>query len=586
MKTKSKSAKNNQMLIKALTVKANEQWDEVCDCWQRTLDQVRQLGETLLEIKKYIPHGQWTQWIQYNCHVPYDTAKNYMWVAKHWNDPRIKEAKRSGMTFESIHAMHKLLRQQPPTVYDDVAEPPKTDEEINEEILANENDHLYQSLTNKFTDEIKPKHVLEKDVIFDNWKPCWQAFERAYKKRVCKMFGYDPYEEKDKKRVDRDLKKLVKELILDPDGDEEDEDEKNQSTAKQATYTKALSIRGDCLYCPLCLQIDSYWGCEPDCPHCSFRRLNRTWGTDLRPADPEIIRRKLLNGLKNGNPRSSLAHALHLKKTIRIGSKSDPYQPAELKYRVTRRILEVLIELKWSFVIQTRFTHNLAQDEDLLSKSNELGLLTLCPVISPGAEKDWRVLECKQTTPVEDRLKHIKQWIKKGYNVGVNGEPFIPGYHTPKQFRAVICRLKSIGVRSYNTYNLHANDMVYKNLAMIGLNIGKIHTMNQDDQWRPIQQELCAIAKDEGIILGCPDWVHTGKNWEARANTCCGVNVPRPSKFNTHYFKRLRQKGQTPAQIIKATWEGIGNKDEAKIILNTRHSKDYKGYTMADAGMK
>jgi hypothetical protein len=221
-KTKSKSAKNDQVLIEALTEKAYEQWIEVCSCWQRTLDQVRQLGETLLEIKKYIPHGQWTEWIQYNCQVPYDTAKNYMWVAKHWDDPCIKEAKRSGMTFESIHAMHVLLRRKPPTVYDDVAVPPKSDEKIDEEILREENDNLYGTLTNKFTDEIGSKHVIEKDVINDNWERCWQAFERVYKKKVCKVFGYDPYAEQNKKRVDRDLKKLEKKLFLDdPDDDEE-----------------------------------------------------------------------------------------------------------------------------------------------------------------------------------------------------------------------------------------------------------------------------------------------------------------------------------------------------------------------------
>jgi DNA repair photolyase len=351
------------------------------------------------------------------------------------------------------------------------------------------------------------------------------------------------------------------------------------------TYKAAPTVRGDCLRCPLCLQIDSYWGCTPNCYHCSFRRLNRTWGKKLRKADPEAIRKKLVNGLKNGNPRSSLAWALYHKKTIRIGSKSDPYQPAETKYRVTRRILEILIELKWSFVIWTHFTHNLAQDEGLLSRAHELGLLTLTPVVSPGGEADWEVLERKKTTPIPERLKLIRRWVRKGWNVGVNGEDFIPGYHTPKQFRDMVRRLKSIGVRSYNTYNLHGKDLVYKNLHAIGLDIMKIWTMNQDDQWRPIQRKLCAIAQDEGIILGCPDWVNTAPDWQERTNTCCGVNVPRPSKFNTHYFKRLWQKGYKPHDIITKTWEGIGDKDEAQIILNLHPSKDYKGYTMADTGM-
>jgi len=348
------------------------------------------------------------------------------------------------------------------------------------------------------------------------------------------------------------------------------------------TYKAAVGVRGDCLYCPLSLSIDSYWNCLVDCHHCWVRRLNHVWGTDLRPANPEDVERKLVNGLKNKNPHTTLAHALYRKKTLRLGNKSDPYQPAELQYEVSHQILQILIKLKWSFVIQTRFVNTLYRDEALLSSANEEGLLSIMPVISPGGDIDQELLERGRTPTIDKRLKYIKQYIKLGYNVGVNGEPFIPGFHTVSQFEDMVVRLKSIGVKSYNTYNFHFNDFVAKRLCNIGVDIEKIWKYNQDQHWKKIQQQLCDIAKKHDMLLGCPDFVNTGPEWKEKANTCCGINVPNPTRGNTHYWKRLLQKGYTPEQVLEKTWEGIGDKDLAQKIL---HGTKCDNYTMKDAGL-
>jgi len=354
------------------------------------------------------------------------------------------------------------------------------------------------------------------------------------------------------------------------------------SMADTKTYKSAVGIRGDCLYCPLPFSIDSYWNCEADCHHCYLRKLNRTWGQDLRPADPEQIRRKLEAGLKNKNPKTSLANALRLKKTIRFGNKTDPFQPAEIKHKVSMRILQHLIDLNWTFVIQTHFLGNLVLCEPLLQEARDKKLLTVMPVISPGAEWDWETLERKRTTPIDKRFRIMRRWVRTGYAVGVNGEPFIPGLHTTEQFRDLLLRLKDIGVESYNTYNLHLNDHVAKRFHSIGLDIEKIWTMNQDRPWRKIQKKLCEIADDVGIRLGCPDFVNTGSDWKEQANTCCGINVPNPSLFNTHYWKSMLQAGHDKEHIENTTWEGIGNKEEGLKIL-TGKKGDF--YTMKDAGV-
>jgi len=166
----------------------------------------------------------------------------------------------------------------------------------------------------------------------------------------------------------------------------------------------------------------------------------------------------------------------------------------------------------------------------------------------------------------------------------VNGEPFIPGLHTLKQFRSMIRRLKAIGIQSYNTYNLHLNDYVAKRLNNIGIDIKKIWYYNQDREWRKIQRQLCDVATKEGIRLGCPDFVNTGKDWIEQANTCCGVNVPNPSKFNTHVWKRRLQKDKNadPNHVLLNTWEGIG---DYKLGVDIMEGHPCKVYTMRDAGL-
>jgi len=344
-----------------------------------------------------------------------------------------------------------------------------------------------------------------------------------------------------------------------------------------------LHIRGDSLYCPLSFSLDAYNDCQIDCWHCYCRRLNYVWKRDFAPNDPEDLRRKLTNGLKNPQPKSSIAYAIKQKKTIRLGDKNDPFQPAELKYRTTKRMIDVLIDLRWNYVIQTQCTHLLMEYEDQLC--NTANPAIILPTISPGAESDWEILERKRTTPIPDRFEHMKILMKSkkyGLQVGVNGEPFIPGYHTIKQFEDIIKRLKSAGIKSYNVYNLHANDFVFKRLAAIGINIETIWRENQDQGWRPIQRKLCDIALKYNIVLGCPDFVNVGRAWINRSNTCCGIDVMNPSTYNTHTWRELVRSGKSAGEIVEKTWDGIGNRDEGMKILS---GKSKKMYTMADAGL-
>ncbi len=329
-------------------------------------------------------------------------------------------------------------------------------------------------------------------------------------------------------------------------------------------------MRGDTLYCPLPLSLDAYGNCLTNCHNCWIRHLNHIWDKELKPADITLLRKKLDNGLKNKNPKTPLAHALKQKKTIRLGNKTDPFQEIETKYRISRKILSILIRRNWTFVIQTKFTHVMMEYEIALELASTKKLITVMPVMSPGLEKDWEVFEKSLTTPPLDRIKHAVQLQNKGIPVGFNGEPFMPGYHTVKDFENALKLLKSNNIKSYNTYNFHFNPYVAKRLNAIGIDIEKIWYYNQDKEWKKILPKLLDLSRQYGILLGNPDFVNTGKDWIEPANTCCGINVPNPCTFNTHYFKKYRQFGKTKKQVILLTNDGTGNYEQGvSIVMGT-----------------
>lgn len=323
---------------------------------------------------------------------------------------------------------------------------------------------------------------------------------------------------------------------------------------KDLRLKSMLTIRGDSLYCPLAFSLDTYGNCLVDCWHCYLRRLNYVWGSELKPMDVEEFRRKLVNGLKNSHPRTSLAFALKQKKTLRFGNKADPFQPAERKWRVSYEALQILSKLQWSAVLQTRFSEMFFEYEEILQQGRTL--FTLMPVMSPGLERDWELFERSRTTKPKERLRCAAFFIGKGFNVGFNGEPFIPGFHTVKDFEDVLKLLKQFRIPSYNTYNFHWNGFVARRLLDLGVDIERIWFYNQDSEWAKILPQLIDLAKRYDIDLGCPDFVNSGA-YVQRANTCCGVEVSNPCRFNVIEWKR--QQGRSKNSVLEASWDGIGD---------------------------
>lgn len=304
----------------------------------------------------------------------------------------------------------------------------------------------------------------------------------------------------------------------------------------------------------------------------------------MRPANPEEVDKKLHNGIRNIKPKTPLSYVLSQKKTIRFGNKTDPFQDIDLELGISRKLLRVLLKHQWTFVIQTRFTNNMMESDKTLDLCRRKGLFSLMPVISPGLDKDWAIFERKRTPMPSERLNIARYWKEMGVNVGINGEPFIPGFHREKDFEEALKLIKSFGIHRYNTYNFHFNAFVAKRIHenCPEVDIERIWFYNQDEQWKPVLQNLLDLSKKHNFILGCPDFVNSGPDWRERANTCCGIDVPNPCTFNTHYFKKLTQDKKDPISILESTWDGSGDYLQGQKIV-TGEGSDF--YTLRDAGL-
>ena len=109
-----------------------------------------------------------------------------------------------------------------------------------------------------------------------------------------------------------------------------------------------------------------------------------------------------------------------------IGTATDPYQPAERRFRVTRGILEVLAEQEGLGVTIITKSPLVTRDIDLLQRIHERSRLCVHISLITADRELARCLEPRAPTP-EARLRGIARLRAHGIEVGVNAMPVLPG---------------------------------------------------------------------------------------------------------------------------------------------------------------
>lgn len=167
--------------------------------------------------------------------------------------------------------------------------------------------------------------------------------------------------------------------------------------------------------------INAYRGCEHGCSYCFARPthayLGHSPGLDFETelyAKPDAS--KLL--LKE------LAAPNYKPRVIALGTNTDPYQPIERDYKITRDILEVLDKTNHPVGIVTK-SALIMRDIDILSRMAERGLARVALSVTTLDRKLSRAMEPRASTP-EKRLEAVKALSDAGVPTSIMVAPIIP----------------------------------------------------------------------------------------------------------------------------------------------------------------
>lgn len=192
---------------------------------------------------------------------------------------------------------------------------------------------------------------------------------------------------------------------------------------------------------PFSHTINPYRGCEIGCTYCYARYTHGYLGLD----DPFAFERQVF--VKLGADRRvarDLCDAHFAGAEIAIGTATDPYQPAERRYRVTRRILEKLATFSGLTLSITTKSPLILDDLHLLLRLARKSSLTIHMSLVSLDGDVIRRLEPKAATP-EKRLETIATLARHGLRVGLFLMPIIPGINDdPRQ----IARLETAARRA------------------------------------------------------------------------------------------------------------------------------------------
>ncbi|HZQ15328.1 MAG TPA: radical SAM protein [Gaiellaceae bacterium] len=192
---------------------------------------------------------------------------------------------------------------------------------------------------------------------------------------------------------------------------------------------------------PFDWSLNPYMGCVHRCTFCYVRAFERRAD---RPSDErygrsirvkvnvaEVLRRELARPSWRGEP-------------IAVGAATDPYQPAEGRYRLTRACLEALRDHRQAFSIITRGPM-IVRDAELLAEASRAASVSVTFSVPTLDDDVWRTTE-PGTAPPRQRLRALRTLVAAGVRASVGMAPLLPGLSDrPEQLERVVAAAREAG---------------------------------------------------------------------------------------------------------------------------------------------
>jgi DNA repair photolyase len=188
--------------------------------------------------------------------------------------------------------------------------------------------------------------------------------------------------------------------------------------------------------------INPYRGCEHGCVYCFARPTHAYLGLSpgldfesklfVKPEAAELLEKEL-------------AHPKYSPRVIAIGTNTDPYQPIERRYKVMRRILEVLDRTNHPVGIVTKSALVL-RDLDILANMAQRNLVKVALSVTTLDPELARKMEPRAATPMR-RLETLRRLAQAGVPTTVMVAPIIPAIND-MDIERILEAAKMAGVKS------------------------------------------------------------------------------------------------------------------------------------------
>ncbi|PIU02593.1 MAG: radical SAM protein [Candidatus Diapherotrites archaeon CG09_land_8_20_14_0_10_32_12] len=196
--------------------------------------------------------------------------------------------------------------------------------------------------------------------------------------------------------------------------------------------------------------INPYIGCQHGCKYCYARFMKRftghtePWGSfvDVKVNAPDLI------------PRNTNKYKC---KSITISSVTDPYQPIERKYRLTRKILERLIPLQPHLGLMTK-SDLVVRDIDLFKQFKDCIVALSLSILDNKIRKELEPL----SSSANKRINALKEVHKNKIPTALFISPIFPGI---TDWKEIIDKTKNfVGEYWFENLNLYPSikDEIYR----------------------------------------------------------------------------------------------------------------------------
>jgi DNA repair photolyase len=202
----------------------------------------------------------------------------------------------------------------------------------------------------------------------------------------------------------------------------DDWSEPNSATVYLEDHAKSIVNKVESPDLSMMYSMNPYQGCEHGCIYCYARNVHEYWGYSagldferkiiVKKNAPELLRKFLMKKDYVCTP-------------ISLSGNTDCYQPAEKKFELTKRMLEVCNEFNQPVGMITK-NAGILRDKKLLQEMSGKKLVSVLVSITSFNEDLRRAME-PRTTTAKQRLRVIRELSDEGVRSGVMLGPMIPG---------------------------------------------------------------------------------------------------------------------------------------------------------------